>query len=106
MAQASTGEYISRPLTTSNDIALRTQTCLQQLESCLDIPALRKGEWAENRLAEFKFWIGSVGALALSKASLDHRLSVTAKTSEIYATIEQLLQLLHKLLEKSIAFGK
>lgn len=82
-----------------------TRACLQRFEDCLSVATLRRDEWAENRLAEFNFWIASVGALAPLKAGLDHRLQI-ANEIEVHFTIVQLLNLLNKFLENCYSIGK
>ncbi len=88
----------------STEIASATKACLNNFEKCLSVAALRRDEWAENRLAEFHFWINSVGALATSKASLDARLQVANET-QVHFTVLKLLNLLNTLLGRCISTG-
>lgn len=88
-----------------DNVAPITRICLRKFESCLSISSLRQDEWAENRLAEFRFWIASVGALAPSKASLDYRLE-SANETAIQFSVVQLLKLLNTFLEALITTSK
>lgn len=59
-------------------------------------------EWAENRLAEFKLWTATTGALAGDAASLDARLITEPDTKDL---VNGLLVLLAQCLEKCKRFG-
>jgi hypothetical protein len=54
-------------------IAVATAACRRSLTKCLAIRSL-EGDWAEDRLADFKLWDAGVGASTSRKASLEERL--------------------------------
>ena len=92
-------------LSSQSVIGDNTRACISRLEACLLVPALKQDGWAENRLAEFKFWNANVGALAPYRASLDYRLQAT-EDNEIYRTVVRLLELLHAFLEDCVFEGE
>lgn len=59
-------------------------------------------EWAENRLAEFKLWAATTGALAGGVASLDVRLITEPDTKNL---VKGLLALLTQCLRKCKRLG-
>ena len=63
---------------------------------------LAKGEWAENRLADFNLWVYSSGAAAKGRASLDSRLSLKPETQNV---IVNLLYSLSKLVDECKKLG-
>ncbi|KAK1967664.1 hypothetical protein LY78DRAFT_668894 [Colletotrichum sublineola] len=71
-------------------------------QQCTVIPTLMQLEWAENRLAEFKLWAASIGALAGGAASLDARLTTESNTKNL---VKGLLLLLSECLGKCKRFG-
>ncbi|OJJ05996.1 hypothetical protein ASPVEDRAFT_140082, partial [Aspergillus versicolor CBS 583.65] len=78
-------------MTIGNSIADATNTCLQNLESCLSIERLAQGAWAETRLGDFNLWISGIGALAPGKASLDARLGRRPEAQRVVTNILILL---------------
>ncbi|KAK2053266.1 hypothetical protein LY76DRAFT_524943, partial [Colletotrichum caudatum] len=67
----------------SNSIEVAAAGCRDSLQQCLAIPTLMQLEWAENRLAEFKLWAATSGALAGGAASLDARLTMESDTKNL-----------------------
>lgn len=78
-------------MTIGNSIADTTNTCLQNLESCLSIERLAQDAWAETRLGDFNLWISGIGALAPGKASLDARLGRRPEAQRVVTNILILL---------------
>ncbi|KAJ6256672.1 hypothetical protein Dda_8537 [Drechslerella dactyloides] len=70
--------------------------CRRSLEKCLDIPRLREGGWAENRLIDFGLWSEGAGVLAKGKLALDERLSTKL---EVRNVIVKMLSLLNMFVE-------
>ena len=52
-----------------------TERCRDALGGCASTARLMKGQWAENRLADFNLWAAGVGASTSGPACLDSRLS-------------------------------
>ncbi|KAK2022716.1 hypothetical protein LX32DRAFT_602292, partial [Colletotrichum zoysiae] len=67
----------------SNSIEVAAAQCRDSLQQCIAIPTLMQLEWAENRLAEFKLWAATTGALAGGAASLDARLTMESDTKNL-----------------------
>ncbi|KAL3293052.1 Pfs NACHT and Ankyrin domain protein [Colletotrichum asianum] len=86
----------------SNSIAAVAAKCRDSLLQCTNIPTLMQLEWAENRLAEFKLWTATTGALAGDAASLDARLITEPDTKDL---VNGLLVLLAHCLEKCKRFA-
>ena len=86
-------------------LADATRECLRNLELCTTIPTLQSTSWAENRLAEFRFWVASLGVMAPFKASLAYRLQI-GEENDICFAILQLLKLLNDHLELCISEGE
>lgn len=87
------------------NIASASEICHQKLEQCSMVSTLQHAQWAENRLAEFNFWIASVGALAGKKACLDERL-LRAQENEVRFILIEHLTLLITLLDRCMNLGK
>ncbi|PNP40737.1 hypothetical protein THARTR1_11239 [Trichoderma harzianum] len=79
-----------------------TAECRKSFMKCQKLPALMKGKWAENRLADFNLWASGLGASARNRASLDARLALRSDTRD---TIANLLRLLNTVVVKCIALG-
>lgn len=79
-----------------------TAKCRKSFMKCQKLPALMKGNWAENRLADFNLWASGLGASARNRASLDARLALRSDTRD---TIANLLRLLNTVVVKCIALG-
>ncbi len=77
-------------------------TCRSSFVACLEVPALMKDEWAENRLADFNLWANGVGALATGRTSLDSRLALRPQDRNI---IMKLLHLLKSLVDNCRKLG-
>ena len=61
-----------------------------------------KGEWGENRLADFNLWVSGAGATARGKSCLDARLRHDV---DGYNLLVNLLQMLGVLVRKCIEEG-
>lgn len=58
----------------SLSIAELTQQCVSAFETCVNHERLMEHQWAENRFADFNLFVDGVGALSVSRVSLDSRL--------------------------------
>ncbi|KAJ5398855.1 hypothetical protein N7465_009344, partial [Penicillium sp. CMV-2018d] len=67
------------------------QQCLEGFTQCLEVPALKENEWAENRLADMNLWISGTGACARGRASLDSRLVSRPEACDVIANLLRLL---------------
>ncbi len=76
--------------------------CWSSFVTCLEVPALMKDEWAENRLADFNLWANGVGAMATGRISLDSRLALRPRARNI---IMKLLHLLKSLVDNCRKLG-
>ncbi|KAI9928489.1 hypothetical protein MW887_002534 [Aspergillus wentii] len=81
-------------------ISEATASCLQRFTECLEVEALMKDEWAENRLADFNLWVSGVGASARERASLDARLTGRSEAREV---IVNLLCLIANVVDESLS---
>ena len=88
-----------------DSLADATGECIRNLELCTLIPILQSTSWAENRLAEFRLWVASLGVLAPFKASLAYRLQIAGE-KDTCLVILQLLKLLNDHLELCISEGE
>ncbi|KAK6514018.1 hypothetical protein TWF506_008446 [Arthrobotrys conoides] len=70
--------------------------CRKSLATCLAVPRLKNGGWAENRLVDFNLWAAGAGVSAKGKLSLDQRLSTKP---EVQSTLVNLLELLQMFVE-------
>ncbi|KAK6339373.1 hypothetical protein TWF718_008793 [Orbilia javanica] len=73
-----------------------TAACRKSFSTCLTVPRLKEGGWAENRLVDFNLWAAGAGVSAKGKLSLDQRLS---PNPEVQRTIVNLLELLQMFVE-------
>ena len=83
---------------TEGSIAAATRQCIRDFETCASVDQLRDSVWIANARLDFDYWIASIGALAETKASLDHRLDA-AKEKDVASIIVDLLGLLSQLLQ-------
>ena len=67
------------------------QQCVEGFTQCLEVPALKENEWAENRLADMNLWISGTGACARGRASLDSRLVSRPEACDVIANLLRLL---------------
>ncbi|KAF3222638.1 hypothetical protein TWF106_005444 [Orbilia oligospora] len=80
----------------SQPIRAATTECRKSLSTCLAIPRLKEGGWAENRLIDFNLWAAGAGVSAKGKLSLDQRLSTKP---DVQSTLVNLLKLLQMFIE-------
>lgn len=65
-------------------LADAARQCLDALEKCLAIPALKRDGWAINKFFEFKVWTDRTGTFACGIGSLDSRLAFDWQSRFIY----------------------
>lgn len=89
-------------LSTENSISELADECRQSLQACIQFETLMEYEWAENSLANFRFWAAGLGVFA-GNDSLDERLSVDLHTRNL---IKNLLILLKDPIDNCKALGE
>ncbi|KAF3315180.1 hypothetical protein TWF173_004071 [Orbilia oligospora] len=80
----------------SQPIRAATAECRKSISTCLVVPRLKEGGWAENRLIDFNLWATGAGVSAKGKLSLDQRLSTKP---DVQSTLVNLLKLLQMFVE-------